>query len=164
MNRKELTVLEAKLWEQIPLCEAMGVKLEAASTDHVLLFAPIKPNINHKKTAFGGSLHALATIACWSLLQNKLLEECSVPFQIVIARSKVDYLAPVTEDFSAECRFNDSVEWAKFMRAFERRGKARLPMNAIITEAGRLCVDYHGTFVAIKLHARQSENVVSLPL
>lgn len=92
------TSLKTYLQSHIPISEAMGVCVEHASKEKVILTAPFANNINHKKTVFGGSLHAVATLACWSLLHLNLEE-----VQIVITRSEVDYRAPVDGDFKAEC-------------------------------------------------------------
>ena len=94
--------LEQYLHAHIPISAAMGVSVEQASTDVVILQAPFLENINHKKTAFGGSLHAVATLACWSLLHtNSTAWDANA--HIVIGSSTVEYLAPVTADFRAEC-------------------------------------------------------------
>ena len=46
----------------------MGVKVESLDEDYLTLFAALAPNINHIGTAFGGSLHGLATLACWGVV------------------------------------------------------------------------------------------------
>ena len=37
------------LYEQIPLSKAMGIKIQHASLQNVIIAAPLAPNINHKK-------------------------------------------------------------------------------------------------------------------
>lgn len=136
--------LEKYLHENIPLSAAMGVKVDFASKDHVILSAPFLPNINHKKTVFGGSLHAVATLACWSLLHVNKSD-----LQIVIANSEVQYLMPVTKSFKAECKMPEPAIWERFAGSLERRGRARLHLQAKIFEEGVLCVDYAAAFVGI---------------
>jgi len=51
------STLEDYLWEHIPISKAMGVRVDSASLEKVILEAPFTNNINHKKTVFGGSLH-----------------------------------------------------------------------------------------------------------
>lgn len=138
--------LEKYLRENIPLSSAMGVKVEMASKNRIILSAPFLPNINHKQTVFGGSLHTLATLACWSLLHMNMST-----IQIVIASSEVQYLLPVTKDFKAEAEMPDAAIWDRFISILEKKGKARIRLSAKIFEEGRLCVDYSGVFVAIKI-------------
>lgn len=138
--------LENYLYTHIPLSSSMGIKVDQASTQLVVLNAPLAPNINHKKTVFGGSLHAVATLACWSLLHLLLAD---VDKQIVITSSEIQYLAPVTMDFKTECRAPNVADWEHFIKAL-KKGKARIKLGAQIFQDGRLCVDYSGVFAAIQ--------------
>ena len=145
------TALETYLLEHIPITSAMGIKVAEASSLQVVLSAPLSNNINHKKTVFGGSLHAVTTLACWSILHVNLTKICRENFQIVIAKSEIQYLHPVTIDFKAACNLSDVLEWERFIKTFHKKGKARINLSAKIFEAGQLCVDYFGTFVAMKI-------------
>lgn len=147
------SVLEKYLLEHIPLSSAMGVKVDLASSEKVVLSAPISKNINHKSTVFGGSLHAVATLACWSLLHLNLTDFFDEAFHVVIASSEVRYLAPVVTDFKVESHRPDDEQWERFLTVLRKRGKARLQLTASIFEKGRLCVDYSGDFVALKVHS-----------
>lgn len=142
-------LLETYLYENIPLAKAMGIQIAQASLDKVVLFAPIANNINHKKTVFGGSLHAVATLACWSLLYLKLKEQESQPYQLVIAKSEVNFLLPVQSDFYAICLTPEEQVWQRFLRSLHSKGKGRIQLSAQISEANKLCVDYLGTFAAL---------------
>lgn len=140
----ETAELKEFLYDSMPLCSAMGIEVVKVEPDCVVLSAPLQPNINHKKTAFGGSLHSVATLACFSLIHVNLKGE------IVISHSEVEYRFPVTDDFIAECRMPDPVEWERFMKIFQKKGKARIQLSARIVQEGRECVAYRGTFVAFK--------------
>src|ERR1700738_1573053 len=113
--------IEAYLHEHIPISQAMGIQVEHASLQKVILFAPFANNINHKKTVFGGSLHAVATLACWGWLHVRLQELFHEDIQIVIANSTVAYLAPVFSDFHAECTMADLSNWERFIKAFHKK-------------------------------------------
>lgn len=159
MNHSKLeemeTHLEAYLLKHIPISNALGVKVECATSAQVILSAPFLNNINHKNTVFGGSLHAVATLACWSLLHVNLLNLFEEDFQIVIASSEVFYLAPVVSDFKAECSIPDPLDWQKFQKTLQKKGKARLKLNAKIFHGAKACVNYSGQFVAINEIHRQ---------
>lgn len=146
----EENFLENYLHQNIPISSAMGVRVDLASSNQVILSAPFSININHKKTVFGGSLHAVATLACWSLLHVNLLNVIGGNCQIVIAKSEVEYLAPVASDFKAECKMPEALDWERFIKTLQKKGKARLKLCAKIFQQGQLCVDYIGMFVAIK--------------
>lgn len=141
--------LEKYLHKHIPISSAIGVKVDVASSERVVLSAPFLNNINHKQTVFGGSLHAVATLTCWSLLHVNLIELFNDPIQIVIASSEINYLTPVTSDFKAECLHPQINAWDRFITVLRKKGKARLQLSARISENGQLCVDYAGIFVAI---------------
>ena len=76
--------------------------------------------------------------------------------QIVISRSEIDYLFPVDSDFKAECGMPDPLEWERFIKTLQRKGKARLKLFAQIFQNRQLCVAYWGTFVAIKTSNEQT--------
>ena len=148
-SKETAAILENYLLQHIPISTAIGIKVASASSQQVILSAPFLNNINHKNTVFGGSLHAVATLACWSLLHMNLLgSEGNI--QIVIASSEVFYTVPVISDFKAECCMPDTLEWERFQKILQRKGKARLKLYAKIFQDSQLCVNYSGQFVAIK--------------
>ncbi|AIK95549.1 YiiD C-terminal domain-containing protein [Candidatus Odyssella acanthamoebae] len=142
-----LNQLQSYLYDHIPLSVALGVKVTQASCHKVVLTAPLEPNINHKQTAFGGSLHAVATLACWSLIYLNLKEN-SYLTEIVISKSEVKYSRPVTTDFTVECELDNQTDWLKFETMLHKKGIGRLRLNSKIYQADHLAVDYWGEFVA----------------
>ena len=119
-RRASLVILEHEietyLYENIPITKAMGIHVEHASAHKVVLFAPFANNINHKKTVFGGSLHAVATLACWTLIYVKLKQANLKHCQIVITSSEVAYQAPVDADFRAVCAIPEEAVWQRFIK------------------------------------------------
>jgi len=140
--------LEKYLYQNIPLSSAMGVKVEEASRHKIILRAPLANNINHKKTVFGGSLHSVATLACWSLLHVNLMDMADV--QIVIAKSEVNFYAPVINDFTVESLLPESPIWERFLKTFRSKGKAPVHLLAQISSPTQTCVAYHGVFFALQ--------------
>ena len=139
--------IETYLHEHIPLSDAMGVRVESAGLDGVILSAPFKKNFNHQKTIFGGSLHSLATLSCWTYLYLRIKGQ---GLELVIQKSEIDYIAPVTGDFVAECLPPSESEWNEFILSLDKKGKGRIHLSAKIAQNGLLAVIYHGIFVAIK--------------
>lgn len=126
----------------------MGIKALQASCDKVILKAPFSNNINHKRTIFGGSLHAVATLTCWSLLHLNL-KSINLQNQIVITQSEVSYHLPVDSDFQVECVLPATEEWQRFIKMLHSKKKGRIRLSADIYHQTKLCVSYHATFAAI---------------
>lgn len=141
--------LQKYIYENIPIASSLGVEVKHVSKNKITLLAPLSANINHKKTAFGGSLHALTTLACWSLLYVNLKELCAIP-ENIIAKSNIEFLKPMTGNFEAECHIPDEVDWIKFLKTFHRMKKARVCMSAYIMQDNIIAVDYKGVFVAFQ--------------
>ncbi|MEQ8818867.1 MAG: YiiD C-terminal domain-containing protein [Sumerlaeia bacterium] len=141
--------MQAYLHEHIPLSAAMAVRVREASAQRVLLEAPLAPNINHRQSVFGGSLNAVATLACWSWVRWNL--ECAGHAQarIVIQRNEMDFDLPALRDFSAECAHPGEEAWGRFLRVLERRRKARLAVEAAVQSGGALAGRFRGDFVAL---------------
>lgn len=144
-----LQATEQYLHSHIPISAAMGVKAIVAERDRVVLRAPLAANINHKSTAFGGSLQALATLSCWTLLHLNLRHTAKAG-EIVITSSNINYIRPVTKDFEAEASLPEGNRWPVFLKTFDRRGKARIQLTASIMEDDELAIDYTGSFAALK--------------
>ena len=149
LNLSKESLLENYLHSHIPLSKAMEIKVALASSKQIILTSPLSVNINHQKTAFGGSLHNLATLACWSLVHINLqgLEDRGV--HIVIAESHIHYHLPIDSDFQAVCDFPLPEQWIKFLNILEAKKKGRIKLNAQIYQNNLLCVSYTGTFVAM---------------
>ncbi|MGK5595731.1 MAG: YiiD C-terminal domain-containing protein [Parachlamydiaceae bacterium] len=141
--------LQSYLWDHIPISKAIGVTVECANLEQVILCAPFSNNINHKQTVFGGSLHAVATLACWSLLFLRL-KQLNEHYQIVITKSEISYSKPVAQDFKICSRSSSINEWQAFLRLLEKKGKARIQLTSSLEIDGKTCVQYQGTFAAIK--------------
>jgi thioesterase domain-containing protein len=140
--------LEKYLHDHIPLSKAMQCSAVAVSTDSVVLRAPIRPNINHRDTIFGGSASTLAILAAWSLLNLRLRQQ-PVPFRLVIQRNVMEYLAPMSEDFTATSTMQAPQSWERQCRMLERKGAARFTVLAELWCAGQLTGKFSGEFVAL---------------
>src|SRR5437588_8626026 len=120
-----LRELQEILAQEIPITQHLGITVESYDDEGLTLKAPLRQNINHKATAFAGSLNSLLTLAGWGLLWL-VLKERNLGVQIVIQESMSSYLRPVTSDFSARCCKPDALELVHFETMLRKRGKARL--------------------------------------
>ena len=132
----------------IPLTAAMEVSAVSVATDTVVLEAPLAPNINHRKTVFGGSASSLAILAAWSLVHLRLTGT-SLEHRLVIQRNTMTYDAPIEGTFRATATFADGTDWAKFLDTLERRGKARIGAIAELGYDGKPAGHFEADFVAI---------------
>lgn len=146
-DRAALQQLEQTLHREIPLTRAMGVTVVRLDAHGLVLRAPLAPNLNHKHTAFGGSLATLATLAGWGLVQVLLREQA--PVTVVIQDSTVDYRHPVTADFEAVAPWPAAADRTRFLATLARTGRARIALDVQIRAGDKLAVQFHGRFVAV---------------
>lgn len=142
------TELQQYLHRHIPISSAMRISVTAASPDSVELRAALAPNLNHRSTAFGGSVASLAVLAAWSMLRIGLDGITPVP-QIVVQRSTVEYMTPIRSDFDAMCRRPSEDSWQRFMQALNRRGRGRLKLLVDVRCDGVPAGHLTGEFVAM---------------
>lgn len=136
------------LHRHIPLSKAMEVSVDSLQ-DGVIMTAPLDPNLNHRGTAFGGSISTLAILSAWTLVHVRLQTQ-SIPHRLVIRRNTVDYLQPITGEVWVHCR-NPSVEkWNRFLEALTRKGKGRILLDAEIRSDERLAGTFQGEYVALR--------------
>src|SRR5512138_1403770 len=127
--------LEAYLHDAIPISAAMGVRVAEASDERVKLSAPLGPNLNHKKTAFGGSLYSTALLAGWSWTYLCLGRE-ALSAEIVIASSRSRYQRPALADFEATCEAPNDEAIVRFVQTVKRKGLAQLELGITVTCGG----------------------------
>jgi thioesterase domain-containing protein len=139
------TALEHTLHDEIPISLAMGIRVANYDGASLRLTAPLAPNINHKSTAFGGSLYSLAVLCGWGLLHIKLAE-LGLKKHIVIQDGNIHYLRPVNADMQAECRL-DETAFKRFLHTLKRHGRARLVLDTSIQQNGQAAVSFKGSYV-----------------
>lgn len=83
-------------------------------SDLVILTAPLKPNINHRSTVFGGSASALAILSAWTLVNFRLRSE-NISTRLVIQKNTMNYEKPIDSDFEAISNLSDRQTWARFI-------------------------------------------------
>lgn len=144
--------LKAYLHRQIPLSAAMQVSVQAATIDSVTLAAPLEPNINHKSTAFGGSVSALGILAAWSVLHVRLTD-AGQDCELVIQSNSMGYDRPITGAFSATSSLVDAAAWPAFLAMLMRRGRARIEVQSLLTCGDVVTGRLRGRFVALRRDA-----------
>ncbi len=143
---QKIRALQSKLNEEIPLTRAMGLVVKSLTADSVCLTAPLANNINHKSTAFGGSLYSIAVLAGWSLIYSQL-QDRHLQGHIVIQESDIKYLKPVTTEIEAVCRINSTAMMEKFVQTFTKKGMARIMLETSIQQGDIESVRFQGKYV-----------------
>jgi thioesterase domain-containing protein len=139
--------LERYLHKQIPLSSAMQVAVQSATSESVVLAAPLAPNINHKLTAFGGSVSALGILAAWSLLHVRLVE-AGQHCEVVIQSNEMDYDRPIEGPFTARSSLVDAAAWPLFLRMLTRKKLARVEVQSSLIYGDATVARFRGRFVA----------------
>lgn len=143
-----LRALRTKLRQSMPITGALGLRVTGREGTGVVLTAPLAPNINHKGTAFAGSLNAAATLAGWGTIWL-LLREHGVHSHVVIQDSAVHYVRPVRGDFTARCKGPSATAIERLVNAVKKKGRGRLELDVMISDEGGDAVKFHGRYVAL---------------
>lgn len=140
--------LSAYLAQEIPLTRAMQVSVDDWDGQCLAVSAPLAPNLNHKATAFGGSLYALAVLAGWGLIVLRLWQE-GLDCEVVVQSAEVEYLEPVNKRLAARCTLSDDKAWRKLLAQLRRRGRARITLHPCVPGTETDALRMRARFVAI---------------
>jgi len=143
-----MQALQATFDHEIPITREIGIRVAHYDGEQLALTAPIERNINHKATAFAGSLNSVVTLAGWGMIWL-LLKELDIAGTIVIQDSASHYRRPVTRDFTAICHRPDAEQVRQFAHTLREKGRARLELQATIHERDILVMSFQGRYVAL---------------
>jgi len=138
--------LQTILHNEIPLTKAMGISVKLCNLQAVTLIAELSKNLNHKCTAFGGSLYSVAVLAGWSYLYIRL-QSLKLNSHIVIQESQVNYLKPVDQDIIATCYAPSDKDFKNFVKIFKRKSLARITLHTSINVENQDAVIFDGKYV-----------------
>lgn len=141
-----ITKLQNVLNSEIPLTKAIGIDVIKYTDNYLTLRAPIENNINHKCTAFGGSLYSVSVLSGWGLI-FLLLDKHDLNGHIVIYESNTKFIKPVDSDIIATCSFESEQQCDKFIKMYRRKGKARIKLTSRVICNNETSVIFQGTYV-----------------
>ncbi|MFR0673655.1 YiiD C-terminal domain-containing protein [Enterobacterales bacterium AW_CKDN230030176-1A_HGKHYDSX7] len=136
MTRETCDALQALLHDDIPLTRQMGLEVRGWEAHVLRLGLPLAANVNHKNTMFGGSLYCVAVLAGWGWLHLRLREAGIDDGHIVIQDGQISYPRPVTGVAIAVCEAPPAEAWDRFVRLYQRRGRARLVLDTVVFNEG----------------------------
>ena len=123
----------------------MGLRVVANDENGFVVEAPVALNSNHLRTAFGGSINAIATLAAYGFLWLELKEAAA---HVVVAESSIRFLRPVRVTIRALCLRPTSEDLEAFRAQFAAKRKARIVLRVNVIESGETAAEFEGSFVA----------------
>jgi thioesterase domain-containing protein len=139
--------LQRLIDSEIPLARHIGVAVEQADEQAVVLSAPFEKNANHKGTAFGGSLYCVAVLTGWAWV-TRYLGLQRIAADAVIQESNVEFLAPVHGELRAHLIAPATAEIDKFRKMLERAGRGRIQLRVELRNALQVAARFDGVFAA----------------
>ena len=141
---KTASELESIIHELIPISLAMGVRVQSFDGILLELTAPLKPNINHQLSAFGGSLTALSALTGWGLVQLQLGKLGQIG-NTVVSHSEATFLKPVRSELLCRSRVPDSID--SFESNLLDKGRAELTLLTEIVINDEIAMTTSSRFV-----------------
>ncbi len=138
--------LQQVLRSEIPLTNDICIETKAFSGLALTLFAPLAKNINHKSTAFGGSLYSVSVLSGWGLIYL-VLKQHGLTGHIVIQESNTKFLRPVASDIIATSTFSSQEQCDKFIHRYKRKNIARVKLISKILSDDLPAVIFEGSYV-----------------
>lgn len=137
----------AWLHREIPLTAAMQIDAVEFDGHRLSLHAPLAPNLNDKGTGFAGSTSGLATLSGWCVI-TLWLQSRGIEADVMIARSEIDYRAPLLEDLHTHVELPDGNRLAEFESGLRTRGRARLPLVVKLGDSSNPVLELRGDYAA----------------
>lgn len=137
---------EKIIYTQIPVVKNMGIELSGFNGTEIKFKAPLDKNINHRFSAFGGSIYSVAVLAGYGLIFLNLRKRNLNP-HIVVHKSNVVYKKPILQDFEAICKLENNKEFDDFIQYYIENKKSRLELSSNVIINGEIAFTLHAKFV-----------------
>jgi thioesterase domain-containing protein len=138
--------LERIIHQKIPLTRAMGLRVRTIGDTALSLSFPLKENINHLGTGFGGSIMAAQAVCCWGWYLEQM-EKSGLSGNLVVKTSHNRFLRPVTDKFEVKTKGLSSSVWKKFISELKKNKSADFKLEADVFCKAKLCSRFTGHFV-----------------
>ena len=137
------------IWnQQIPLSQAMQIRIANFDGQVLTTEASLAPNVNVHGTAFAGSLYAIQALTGWGMMHLQLALNAQ-DASIVIASGQINYTQPVAQDIRVSCSFGD--HFAE-MEKLQANGKGRFPLTCqVLLADGNPAGEFSGDY-AVRLN------------
>jgi thioesterase domain-containing protein len=142
--------IQQYIHDHIPITADLKTFIKYQDDNSISIGAPLAENINHRNSAFGGSMSAIGILSGWALIFIEMKKRGLIN-RLVIQRANFEFLHPVTDDFEAVSIFPSDKELERFIKMFIRKGKARLSIKTNILCNSKLCGINDAVYVAVKI-------------
>jgi thioesterase domain-containing protein len=139
--------LQDRIVGEFMLARHIGIEVESADDDAVVLRAPLASNANYKGTAFGGSLYSVAVLTGWAWV-TRYLAARGLSADAVIQESNVHFLSPVHGELRASVAAPSDAQIDKFRKMLQRAGRGRIRLRVEIYYDQTLATLFEGVFAA----------------
>jgi thioesterase domain-containing protein len=139
--------LQDRITSEFALARHIGIVVESAGEEDIVLSAPLGPNANDKGTAFGGSLFSVAVLTGWAWVA-RYLETAHLAADAVIQESTIRYLVPVHGVLRATLIPPETAHIEKFRKMLQRAGRGRIPLKVDIRQEETLASEFEGVYAA----------------
>lgn len=137
--------LEATLHQEIPITNAMSVRVRDYDGLRLTIAAPLAPNVNLHGTGFAGSLYAVAALCGWGTVYLQLLE-ADIEGSIVLANADIHYISPEHGELIARCDLATHVEFPAAMANLQASGKTRFALEITVGDPLQPAVRFNGRY------------------
>ncbi len=144
----ELSEVLKYVHEHIPITDNLGAGIQSYDGNSIVLTAPLDANINHRNSAFGGSLSVIAILSGWALLFIKM-KELFLQARLVIQSSSFELTNPVMADFEAVSVLPSLKIYERFIKTLGKHGRARMTVHSKVLCNGVSCGTHQGVYVAV---------------
>lgn len=152
MAEIDIDIKEIQLYihEHIPITADLHAYIKHRDSHSITIGAPLAENINHRNSAFGGSMSAIGILSGWALIFIEMKKR-GLSNKLVIQRSNFEFLHPVTDDFEAKSVLPSNSKLEQFIKMFAHKGKARLTIETHVFCNSKRCGTNSAVYVAMKL-------------
>lgn len=144
----ELGALRGKLATEIPLTQHLGLEVVGHDARGLTLAAPLSKNVNHEGTAFAGSVNAVAALAGWGWVWLTL-RRSGHEGHVVLQDSTIQYLRPITMDFTARCLPAEDTEVERLVAGMTGHRRGRVALAVEVRSGASLVATFRGRYVAL---------------
>ncbi|HEY9030499.1 MAG TPA: YiiD C-terminal domain-containing protein [Kangiella sp.] len=145
----EAAELQQLLYKEIPITQALQIKVDNLTSNSIQVSAPFEANKNIHNTAFAGSIYTTATLAGWSLVTH-LVQQRQRLGSVVLASATIRYSKPINGDIVASCKIADPDIIDHFLKRFDSRGRGRLSLEIDVIEAGESKATMQADFAVLR--------------
>lgn len=136
------------LRDKIKLYEHLGIQVVEINSHRTHFHVSLAKNLNHKGTAFGGSIYAAGVMAAYALVLAGLKNYQISTENIVISKGEISYLRPVDTDFEVVASFSSQESEQSFYEELKTHKRVKGSVRVqILGEGGSLKALLSGVFV-----------------